>query len=348
MDNSAFHVRCATALVFVSALALSVEARAGDPEQEFLKDASLEQLDEAGYLIHGIEDVDAIALNAYYLTDQKVSQLERLVDVLASAGLLEDLAAIEQLRDLVEMLSLYAIEDFMPAATGQIDESGWPSTAWEVEGAPDGDFSPTFPKPGDLAGSNWTRTHTDPDGREYWERDGVGEDGSLIHKEMVVDGERVVQTTWQITFENGSGYRSHSEVDANGGEHIVNEKFDENHQPTQRQHVYIAPDAEAPPDPDADGYQPADGSSGVFCPLSLWQCREAAKELSETDPYRIIEGYALFQPAPDGKADPDGPRLTLDPQTLVVNPEAIQNQGKEPTAFRLEIPVIVLPPKPNS
>lgn len=102
-----------------------------------------------------------------------------------------------------------------------------------------------------------------------------------------------------------------------------------------------------------DKYQPADGETqGTLCPLVFWQCREAAEKLVEEggDPYRLIEGFALFNPGPEEEnGEVKGPRLVFDPQTLVINPEAVSNQGDQPPeAFRFELPVVVLPPKPNN
>jgi hypothetical protein len=156
----------------------------------------------------------------------------------------------------------------------------------------------------------------------------------------------------------------------NGGTRITKTEYDGRGNVTSTTSAFIAApagngerqeklekQADAPADPPKgkiDTYQPADGSGGGWCPLFLWQCREALEQIRADgkDPRRILRGKArVLPPPPDADSPSEGPRLQVDRTGLVINPDPNDNRvdrGSRPVEMRIDILGWVLPPKPGN
>lgn len=345
--------RCA-ALSLVASFALLASAEDG-----VLPEATVEELDEAGLVLHKAADIDALQLNLDILVDQKIARLEQLEERLGELELFKEMANVAQMRELLEIADLEIVE-WMPDATGQSEIENPLDSAG---GLPDhGMLGAKMPSGDSLVSDGWERTHVADDGTETWELDHTDSDGTNTHKSMLIkNGDEVIASSWVVTRTDGTMSSSTSTETKDGGTHTVNREY-EGGEVVEETHHYEPPaedtgDAEGAGDAgegtDVDGYQPAEGSEGGgYCPLYLAACQLMAEEIEKDkeDPYRLIGGGALVLP-PDGEAKHVAARLAIDPQTLVINPDPNVVSGGssgKPPKVRYELPVIVLPPKPGT
>jgi hypothetical protein len=107
--------------------------------------------------------------------------------------------------------------------------------------------------------------------------------------------------------------------------------------------------SEKPEKPAIDKYQPSEGEPGTYCPMTLDICRrELDRALKSGE--QVLAGMVFVNPG-DPDVQPDAPRLIYDPEDLVTNP-AISAAARKSTftagRYRMALPVLVLPPRPNS
>lgn len=341
------------ATVAVAALT-SASANAAE-DDEFIEEATLEDLEEAGYLIEGTDDVKSELINFQHMIDHRA---DAILDLAAAAFGKEavELAAIGDLLGITDSLHLV---NTMPDATGQ---PGTPSIIIDLDdltSGPDlGGLSAKLPSAESLAKDGWERISVNDDGSETWTKHSENEDGSGSGTVIRVSpsGEIVESRTWDLQAD-GRGTETVSEVQEDGSTITVYREVDGD-KVVSEVTEYQGPGVDEPPPPPDDSdvaeLPPADGDGEVYCPLYLPACRAAAEEAEKDgkDPYRLISGFVFVNPGPDGAVEP--PKvvpLIVDPAPFAVNPDPYNMSGEyanPPTAFRIDLPVAVLPPKPNS
>ncbi len=358
----------------IAALAALTLAGCEQREDDAQAEITLDEAQEQGLLIEGFQDVEGIqrTLDTYF------SQLQARTDPLRDAAFdafeadaaaaAAELAEIQGFGDLA-MEAIEFLPDLEQAPSDAADGfwSGLGDTSSEVPG---GAFAAGFPGSDGLAAQGGPRSEPIRDGsgriigqrtitvtsegtvvestysngeQTGWYRlqsgDGnlvregryhIGQDGRMIRAEETVtdprtgQGKRVVQDGDNEPI--GDGTSGGDDGDSEGDS------------------------PEETPAGDLDKFQPADGmEGGTFCPLTLDICRrEMAKALDSGED--VVAGIILVNPAePD--VMPEAPRLAFDTETLVINPDPTvtdTNQVREPRAFRMQLPVWVLPPRPNT
>ncbi len=350
-------------LTLVTALLLGGTTHAEEADEDFIENASLEELEDEGYLILDIYDVETVAMHAHRALRASHVELEHSAAELAvreaafgDTGFGEDLEYMSELSELLDALIGLEIIDFMPDETGGYDDSGWPSGRFEAGDVPGGDFAAGMPEDSDsLAADGWTQIGEGGDGSSVWQKTDTSQPGVTVNVTRYQDRfGNWNRNTIEVRVDAGGGYRRDTSLNSDGSLSIVDEKYGPDGAVTERAVHYVGPGQEEPPPPvlpgeDIEGLPPADGGEGVLCPLSLWQCRQQAEELENSDEaiYVAVSGFVFVDQGPDGAEEDEAPRLTLDPETLVSDPRSMQDP-RVPPKFRISIPAVVLPPRPGT
>lgn len=293
-------------------------------------------------------------------------------DAVVAAGV--DARAVADLAARVPTdLAVYRVEflrGFDPAAVDAAADGGAPyRDPMDPGGLDDGDFTPGFPSPGSLVGNitGWSEVNeggvntvtvhfSDGSIAQHTRVRAGGDAGVSQDRYVAVDGDGTVSYFFEITKNMETGETNASEASspgtASGGtdckkceaRFFVRERIEEEQQGAD------APDADAPDAdaPDPEKYQPADGG-GVLCPLAVEICRRQMQDALDSRGEALVG--AVFVNPGDPDDQPEAARLVFDPQGLVINPDpnvAAANSARDPSTFRMVLPVHVLPPRPGT
>lgn len=303
-------------------------------------------------------------------------------DAVAAAGV--DARAVADLAARVPTdLAVYRVEflrGFDPAAVDAAADGDAPYRDPRDPGGLDGgDFTPGFPSPGSLVGSitGWSEANeggantvtvyfSDGSIAQHTRVRTPGGGGGSVDRYVAVDGDGTASYFFQAVKDGKTGEtnvtESSSPGTASGGTDcdrcearlFVRQRIEEQ----ERDREGAADDAadDAPGD-DADtdtddtdpaGYQPADGA-GTLCPLAVEVCRRQMQRALDSRDQALVG--AVFVNPGDPEEQPDAPRLVFDPEGLVINPDpnvAAANSARDPSSFRMVLPVLVLPPRPGT
>lgn len=285
-----------------------------------------------------------------------------------------DLKMINEIEDLVNGINMdiYRIE-LVPGLNDQSNPTNPYDNFTSMFGS--NDFKPNMPSKGSLVsnslgagygynyrgwvygqssggtatyndGSTWIKiTVVDRDGSTYTQESTHTADGGLIYlhvEEVDSEGNREIShhESEDPAEQNSEAERARRHNEASGGsESSESSEGDEDAGENSGDGEKL------------DKYQPADGSSANFCPLTLDICRRAVENLIK-DQQKVKTGWLIINPGePDDQ--PEGQRLYFDPESLVINP-AFDTDGSrriDPSTIqkriRMIIPIHVNPPGPN-
>lgn len=266
------------------------------------------------------------------------------------------------------------LRGFDPAAVGDAMGGGAPHRdPRDPGGLDDGDFTPGLPSLESLVGSlRHHTTYSDGYGSSRVTYFFSDNSQATFQREVAVEeqGLGISTVRWSATDSEGDYhviYES-TKIETTGGQ--VGDQPDQNEiddESTQAE-IYVRDqlkeyqrsqsesgsgdrsggDHSTDTAPDPEKYRPADGD-GVFCPLAVEVCRRYMQEALDSRD-EVLVGVVLVNPA-DPNVQPDAPRLVIDPQGLVINPDpntVHANTARNPSTFRMALPVAVLPPRPGT
>ena len=332
----------AIATVVAGSLVASPAAAAED--DEFLATATIDELDEAGYIIHGNQDFAALHVSFQRAMDLRADAVASLW--IAAFG--QEAAEIAALGDILGFTDTLELVDVIPDATGQVGEPSIIIDLDDLSTGPDlGALSAGLPGKGSLAsfklisqdedGEVWGQQETDSDGNVTVTEHRYDSGGKLVvvivtvsradgtvRESITIPGKPPVTTVTELA----------GDVDVTGV-------------------TPVTPEEVPIPKGKIAGLPTEDGEAS-YCPLFIPACRAAAEEAEEQagSATYLVSGFVFIDPGPEGAAPmPTAPLLVTDPKPFAVNPDpnAVSGEyGAPPTAFEIEFPVVVLPPKPNT
>ncbi|MEM6989435.1 MAG: hypothetical protein AAF721_03025 [Myxococcota bacterium] len=317
-------------------------AAAGD--DEFLETATVAQLDEAGYIIHGNDDFGALRVNFQRAMDLRADAVASLWQ--AAFG--QEAAEIEALGDLLGFSDTLQLVEVIPETTGQVGKPTIIMDLDDLSTGPDlGALSAGPPTKGSLAswklleqneaGAVWGHQETDSEGNVKVTERVYDSGGNLT---MVIVTESMANGTVResVTVEGKPPVTEVTETA--GGVDVTGV-------------TPVTPEEVPIPKGKIAGLPTEDGDV-TYCPLYIPACRAAAEEAEEqaSSATYLVSGFVFIDPGPDGAAPmPVAPKVVTNPESCAVNtdPNAWSGEyGSPPTAFEIEFPVVVLPPKPNT
>ncbi|MCA9490221.1 MAG: hypothetical protein KC621_09860 [Myxococcales bacterium] len=337
-------------------LGLWASAPALASDLEFLQTATLEELDDAGYLPREVKDVKALGLWIDAHTVLVDDELADMRDVAAELG--EQLDGIDEMRAALDAARGFAILDFFPAGTSP-SASGVPG--WD-DGLPDAWQIPSVPSGDELATDEGTWIYSGRDGNIYTSRrrtstwytaDNVPATSTTVQEGAWWvggvpvgggDGSSSTVTKTVITRESSDQVQLYADDRS-----VVITRTQPTDKPKDKE---VETDIAGDPDlaDGIGGFQPADGeAAGGFCPLTFWQCRDALARAKQPAT-AAIGGWALVDPDPeDGYGRESAPPLPLDTQDLVSDPHTTMDadMSRLPRWRFVYYEALVNPPKPQ-
>ncbi|WP_411817936.1 hypothetical protein [Hyphococcus sp. DH-69] len=329
------------------------------------REKAFSEADKMGLTINGYGDVKGlnnVLKDHFNQTSLGRTALDEQAKKIEEAGL--DFAALRELDSLLRSGPI-AIEriEYVPGWDAGGHSNGIimrPDQLGDYEG---NEFTPGLPSKGSLAGYSY-HIRRNPDGG-YTETI-VFDDGSHIIQGSS-DNDAGGKTHFVVVFADGQ-VRYTERVDTDKRGNVTEERVyinPEPHETSEAEEEHAARQRETSgasvtvgepteeesgdtEDADIEGYQPADGTAGVFCPMTVEICRrEYNRAISSRE--KVFAGMIFVNPG-DPDDQPKGPRLVYDPEDLAINPYFSSGAGSKklnPGQFRMVLPVLVNPPGPD-
>jgi len=336
----------------VAAASLIASPASAADDDEFLADATLEELDEAGYIIHGNKDFAALAVNLQHAMDVRADAVADLW--IAAVG--PELAEIAALGDLLSVTDSLEMIEVIPAPTGQPGTPAIIIGLDDLSSGPDlGGLSAGFPSKHSLAsfklilkdqyGSIWGQQTESGNGYVKVTERHYDPTGSLVAV-VVIETSPDGTVRGSVTYADEPGT---SVTETTEDEEVLSVE------PVTPEEVItpVQPDEVPMPKGKIAGLPPVD-DGGSYCPLFIPACRDALEEAQEQagSATYLVSAFIYVDPGPDGAVESlIAPLIVDDPEPFATNPDpnAMSGEyGSAPAGFAIEFPVAVLPPKPNT